>query len=89
MKKIALFFLAAVTGLSVVSCVKEKLVTFDMSQAVPPVIDSYVMDEKGDVAVTFTPAAMGQSFNEKMPVSHWSITLLFLSQRKRLSYKRS
>ena len=75
MKKIALFFLAAVTGLSVVSCVKEKLVTFDMSQAVPPVIDSYVMDEKGDVAVTFTPAAMGQSFNEKMPVSH-SLVLL-------------
>ena len=75
MKKIALFFLAAVTGLSVVSCVKEKLVTYDMSQAVPPVIDSYVMDEKGDVAVTFTPAAMGQSFNEKMPVSH-SLVLL-------------
>lgn len=75
MKKIALFFLAAAAGLSVASCVKENLVTYDMSQAVPPVVESFLVDEKGDLSVVFTPGTMGQSFNEKMPVNHSMVLL--------------
>ena len=75
MKKIALFFLAVVAGITAVSCVREELAVYDDSQAVAPVINSFTVNDDGDVSVTFTPGIMGQSFNEKMPVNH-SLVLL-------------
>ena len=75
MKKLALYILAVVAGIAAVSCVREEKATYDISQATPPVINNFVMDEDGNVFVTFTPGTLGMSFNEKMPVNH-SLVLL-------------
>ena len=75
MKKLALYILAVVAGIAAVSCVREEKATYDITQAIPPVINNFVTDEDGNVFVTFTPGTLGMSFNEKMPVNH-SLVLL-------------
>ena len=75
MKRIALYLIALVAGITAVSCVREERAVYNESEAIAPIINSFFVNEDGDVIVNFTPGSMGQSFNNKMPVNH-SLVLL-------------
>lgn len=75
MKRIALYILAVAAGIAAVSCTREERAVYDESEAIAPIINSFTVNDDGDVAVTFTPGVLGQSFNKEMPVNH-SLVLL-------------
>ena len=75
MKRIALYILAVAAGIAAVSCAREEMAVFDESEAIAPIINSFTVNDDGDVAVTFTPGVLSQSVNKDMPVNH-SLVLL-------------
>ena len=69
MKKVLSILFAGLLVLGSVSCVKEQLATFDLSNSTAPVINQVEQTEKA-ITVSFQPATFNVGFNQQMPVNY-------------------
>ena len=69
MKKLFSIISAGLIGLMAVSCIQEKLATFDPTNATAPILGTVEVGAK-NVTVTYTPGEFNLGFNEKMAPTH-------------------